>query len=230
MSSSRAAVRRPALRRPAARVLLAAALGVVLAACTTGDDQADEDPPSTTTISPAPDTAEPTEDQPTPDEPDEPEDTATTAPGPDEVVDGFYDDRDGFSIQFPPDWTVQRDGFGLQVFGTPPEQLAPDFADNIGVLFEDTGQPGITAGEYVELSIAQAPTIIDGFELLDQVVVDDTLAAIEYLGNVDRPLHFLAVVRVLDGRAYTATFTATTDTYEANLPAAQEILDTLRAT
>jgi len=38
------------------------------------------------------------------------------------------------------------------------------------------------------------------------------------------------VIRVKDGKAFTATFTATPETYEVGLSAAREILESLRVT
>lgn len=144
--------------------------------------------------------------------------------------DGAYLDRDGFSIVFPPTWEVRADVAGLQVAGFPPEQLAPDFADNVGVSFEDTGDPNITAEEYLDASAQNAPSQIDDFDLVETVVIDDA-ATLEYTGSFNRrPLHFLALIRVKDGKAFTATFTATPETYDVGLSAAREILGSLRVT
>ena len=169
-----------------------------------------------------------------------PSTTATDSPGetstasPSETTDslgddGAYVDRDGFSIVFPPTWEVRADVAGLQVAGFPPEQLAPDFADNVGVIFEDTGDPNITAEEYLDASARNAPSLMDDFDLVETVVIDDA-ATLEYTGSFTRPLHFLALIRVKDGKAFTATFTATPETYEVGLSVAREILESLRVT
>lgn len=141
---------------------------------------------------------------------------------------GAYVDADGFSIVFPENWKVQADIAGLQVLGAPPEQTDPEFSDNVGVLLEATGREGLTAAEYVEASVQNAPQLIPDFTLVER---DDEAGILEYTGTVqDRELHFLARAVVNpDGKAFTATFTATAATFEDGRKAARTVLDSLTA-
>lgn len=212
--------RRPGLAVAAA--LVAALTGCVVDNDPTADDQGPADP--TTIVAPATPTT--TVDPDTPSATPDP-DAPTTSSDP--VADGAYVDRDGFSIVFPSTWEIRTDVGGLQVVGLPPEQLAPDFADNVGVLLEDSGNESLTAQEYADASVQGAPNLIAEFVLVETTVSGDT-ATLEYTGTLGQPLHFLAITKIKDGKAFTATFSATEGTYVAGLEAAQTILASLRAT
>ena len=151
---------------------------------------------------------------------------ASASPAPVSVGEEYVDD-DGFAVTFPAGWTVRQDIAGLQVAGTLPGQTDPDFADNVGVVLEDTGQAAATVAQYLDASVENAPQQIQGFRLVER---DDATGTLEFTGDLGRKLHFLARVVVKDGKAYTATFTATEQTYARGLPTATSVLRTLRAT
>lgn len=138
---------------------------------------------------------------------------------------GEYVDRDGFAVTYPTGWTVRPDLAGLQVVGSPAEQRDPAFADNVGVVLEDTAQPGLTVAQDVQASLTNAPKQIPKFTLIDS---DDKAGTLEYTGEVGRPLHFLARVVVQDGKAFTATYTATTATFDAGRADAEKVLASLQ--
>lgn len=146
---------------------------------------------------------------------------------PSALAGGAYVDPDGFSITYPKDWKVRPDVAGLQVIGTPAKQAAPDFADNVGVLLENTQMKGLTAEQYVKASVQNAPKQVPDFTV---ITMDAKAGTLEYTGTVQRPLHFLARVVVKDGKAFTATFTATAATFAGDRPAAEKVLTSLKAT
>lgn len=200
--------------RTAAALLLATAL---LAGCGGEDEQAAPAPsPSAPAASPSA-AASPAA------SPSAPAGPAQEPP----VAGEEYVDRDGFAITFPEDWQLRQDVAGLQVAGTLPGQDGTAFADNVGVLLETTGRDGLTVEEYLDASVQNAPQQIKGFALVER---DDVAGTLEFTGDIGQPLHFYVRVVVADGDAFTGTFTATEATFADGLPAAREVLDSLRTT
>lgn len=154
--------------------------------------------------------------------------TAGTAPG------GTYTDPSGFAITYPSSWQVRKDVAGLKVFGIVPGGQSADFADNLGVVTETTGKSDLTVKEYLDASVKSAPKLITGFKVVQRstrTVSGEKQGLLEYTGTTSgRSLHFLGVVVVKKGVAYTATLTATPSTYATVLPASQPVLASFHTT
>ena len=126
--------------------------------------------------------------------------------------------RGGYRITVPDSWEARHGAIaeGIEVWLA--GEVEDGFGPNVNVLTQATG--GMTLDEYTETSIANAPTFVKDFEVLDsrrETGPNGTeLAVLEYSGEAgtDRPLRFLAVWTVNDGQAVVATFTTTPERYE----------------
>jgi hypothetical protein len=198
--------------------LFGALLMVVVAACSGGAGSTDsaEGP----TASPALPTAEPMTEAPSLSPPPtavaSSAPTVTGSPGP--PGESFDDPEEAYQITVPDSWEARHgaiaEGIGVWLAG----EVEDGFGPNVNVLTQTTG--GMTLDEYTESSIANAPTFVKDFEVLDsrrETGPNGTeLAVLEYSGEAgtDRPLRFLAVWTVNDEQAVVATFTTTPERYE----------------
>jgi len=142
--------------------------------------------------------------------------TSTGGPGP--AVESFVDPEGAYRITVPDSWEARHGAIaeGIEVWLA--GAVEDEFGPNVNVLTQASG--GMTLDEYTESSIANAPTFVKDFEVLDsrrETGPNGTeLAVLEYSGEAgtDRPLRFLAVWTVNDGQAVVATFTTTPERYE----------------
>jgi hypothetical protein len=129
----------------------------------------------------------------------------------------FVDPEGDYRITIPDDWEARHGAFaqGIEVWLV--AEVADAFGPNVNVLTQAVGD--MTLDEYTEMSIATAPNLVKDFEVQDsrtEVAPSGTeLAVLEYSGEAgaDRPLRFLAVWTVRDGKAIVATFTSTPEAY-----------------
>jgi len=140
-------------------------------------------------------------------------------------VQEYVDEESGFAIDFPQDWEVDADAQGVAVRALPPQEET-GFADNVTVIVDDT-----TAGtkeQYLDTALSSAPTLVDDFELVRREVVGD-VGLFEFTASAQgSPLHVLVGVVVVDGQAYVASFTATSQTYDERRQTAERVLRSLR--
>ena len=201
--------------------LFAALLVVVVAACSgaAGSTDSAQGP----TASQAPPSAEPITEAPAT-SPTSPHQTtaASSAPtstgGPGPAGESYVDPEGAYRITVPDSWEARPGAIaeGIEVWLA--GEVEDGFGPNVNVLTQASG--GMTLDEYTETSIANAPTFVKDFEVLDsrrETGPNGTeLAVLEYSGEAgtDRPLRFLAVWTVNDGQAVVATFTTTPERYE----------------
>lgn len=140
-------------------------------------------------------------------------------------VQEYVDEESGFAIDFPQEWEVDADAQGVAVRALPPQEET-GFADNVTVIVDDT-----TAGtkeQYLDTALSSAPTLVDDFELVRREVVGD-VGLFEFTASAQgSPLHVLVGVVVVDGQAYVASFTATSQTYDERRQTAERVLRSLR--
>ena len=130
-----------------------------------------------------------------------------------------YTDEDGeYSMAVNPAWT-QSEFSGLPVWYT--GAGTSDFGDNVNILTENYDGD---LGDYLDLSVENAPTQIENFELVSSdietgafgqeigVMVFNGVA-----GAVDMPLTFYATVVVGNGNAVVATFTAPQSQFDTDV-------------
>ena len=141
-------------------------------------------------------------------------------------------DPAAFRIVFPQTWRLRTDVPGLAVVGVPPGQAGP-FADNVGVIGEDTGSADLTVEQYLSAAQRLAPRAVEDFQAVSRAVRTVTgrpQGLLEYTSRAGgRALHHLAVVVLRPGRACAATLTAAESTYAELLPAAAPVLASFRA-
>jgi hypothetical protein len=198
--------------------LFAALLLVVVAACSGAASSTDS--AQGPTASQAPPTAEPMTEAPatspaqTTVAPSAP--TSTGGPGP--AGESFVDPEGAYRITVPDSWEARHGAIaeGIEVWLA--GEVEDRFGPNVNVLTQASG--GMTLDEYTESSIANAPSFVKDFEVIDsrrETGPNGTeLAVLEYSGEAgtDRPLRFLAVWTVNNGQAVVATFTTTPERYE----------------
>jgi len=101
------------------------------------------------------------------------------------------------------------------------------FALNVNVLTQ--AAPGMDLAGYLELSIDNAPLLLDDFELLDESIVESDagqgLAVMEYAGA---DLQYLGVFAIDSGQAIVATLTAPTHRFNAIRDSVMPYLLTLK--
>jgi hypothetical protein len=142
--------------------------------------------------------------------------TDTGRPGP--PGESYADPEGAYRITVPDSWEARHGAIaeGIEVWLA--GEVEDEFGPNVNVLTQASGN--MTLDEYTETSIANAPTFVKDFEVLDsrrETGPNGTeLAVLEYSGEAgsDRPLRFLAVWTVNDGRAVVATFTTTPERYD----------------
>ena len=196
----------------------AALLMVVVAACSGGAGSTDS--AQVPTASQALPTAEPVTEAPSSSPPPTTiASSASTDTGTPGLPGQSYVDPEGaYRITVPDSWEARHGAIaeGIEVWLS--GEVEDEFGPNVNVLTQTTG--GMTLDEYTESSIANAPTFVKDFEVLDsrrETGPNGTeLAVLEYSGEAgtDRPLRFLAVWTVNDGQAVVATFTTTPERYE----------------
>ena len=196
----------------------AALLMVVVAACSGGAGSTDS--AQGPTASQALPTAEPVTEAPSmsPPPPTVASSASTDTGTPGLPSESYVDPEGAYRITVPDSWEARHGAIaeGIEVWLA--GEVEDGFGPNVNVLTQTTG--GMTLDEYTESSIANAPTFVKDFEVLDsrrETGPNGTeLAVLEYSGEAgtDRPLRFLAVWTVNDGQAVVATFTTTPERYE----------------
>ena len=217
------------LKRPALALLLVAVGACSGATGPTGSTAALTSSPatspspiaSTPAVSETPETTAPTE----------PPASPTGSAGAGLPGQSFVDPEGDYRITVPDDWEARHGVVAQGIETWLVAEVADAFGPNVNVLTQPVGD--MTLDEYTEISIATAPNLVKDFEVLDsrtEVGPNGTeLAVLEYSGEAgtDRPLRFLAVWTVHDGKAIVATFTTTPEAYEGQRDAVLPYLLTL---
>lgn len=144
-----------------------------------------------------------------------------------------YDNRTyGFSVNYPSDWVMREGLMGTAViFLSPLENKNDAFMENINIVVQDLTQP-VTLEEYVAVSVQQ----------LRQIVVDGTILSIRrsqldgrpcaeiiYTGRqVQFTLKWLCRVVLVQDRAYSLTYTAEMNRFDAWLDTVDQIFDSFK--
>jgi hypothetical protein len=123
----------------------------------------------------------------------------------------FEDPQGTYEIAVDPDWVPNHGALvaGLEVWFVG-ETSPSGFGPNVNILTQDA--PGVDLGEYLELSIQNAPALIQDFRLIDQGLIEGAagqpLGIMEYEGLTSGQfLRFLGIFALKDGRATVATLT-----------------------
>lgn len=122
-----------------------------------------------------------------------------------------------FTIGYPAAWDVQTNTFGAVVtFLSPLTDDADPFHESVNIVVEDLGGVEISLDDYVEVALAQLPTVIPDIQLNNQI--DDTMGGvpskiITYTGSQEGfDFTWVQEVSLFDGSAYVLTYTGLTGT------------------
>jgi hypothetical protein len=144
----------------------------------------------------------------------------------------YSDSKYGFTIQHPKDWEKQVGAMGSAVVMLSPREGDSDkFRENVNVLVQKLPDK-MTLDQYTKMSLEQAPTLITGFDLLDQ-------GSTQLAGRPARRVHYRGeqgsfrleweqVWTVLGGQAFILTYTADRGRYGAYLRTAEAIFASFR--
>jgi hypothetical protein len=158
---------------------------------------------------------------------------ASSAASSDPLADAmpFVDPQGSYEIEVDPDWEASHGTMVAEVEAWLVAEPSDGFAPNVNVLTQAV--PGMDLDGYLDLSVAQAPAMLQDFELVRRDVVEgaaNELGVMEYTGTQGgRPLHFLATVAVGDGTAIVATFTVPPEAFDDLRCEVEPFLLTLRA-
>jgi len=141
------------------------------------------------------------------------EPTTISDPG---SVDEIFVDPDGdYTMKIDPGWRPEpgllSDEF--QLWSVAPPDHDAEIVPNINVLVQQVGE--LDAADYLEVSVDTGPAFLDGFELVDQGIIEgangQTLATMEYS---DHELHYVGFFAVGHGKAAIVTLTASPEQFE----------------
>lgn len=118
-----------------------------------------------------------------------------------------------FSMEYPVDWTVDRDNPGVVVMFLSPLSDGDEFSENVNVVVEDLGGADVTLEEYIELALAQLEPAIGNFSLNNQF--GDVMGGVDswiltYTGTESGlDITWVQEIAIFEGQAYVFTYTGT---------------------
>ncbi|MDG0812547.1 PsbP-related protein [Cohnella rhizosphaerae] len=151
-----------------------------------------------------------------------------------ELKSGFelYEDADdGYSIQYPKDWTVQTDIQGVSAaFLSPADGDSDPFKENVTLVVQELG--GAATGsldQYAAETQKALEKMITNFKLVSSEKSDaDHAFFLEYTGTQGQfDLHWQQAAIIDDDKAYIVTYTAEPGNVEKYQDTVGEMIDTL---
>ena len=143
-----------------------------------------------------------------------------------------YEDRDyGIKVAYPENWKIQtRDDFLMSgvIFISPPENEEDNFRENVSIFVENLVSP-TSLSQYTEESLAEIKRLSDPniSDARMTVLGSNTGSTVTYEGEENNmAVKRMQIWTVSEGKAYTITYTATPDRYEAFLPTVKQIIAT----
>ena len=138
-----------------------------------------------------------------------------------------------FTVAIPGTWRLPKKKVEVAEAVWFTQRGADDFDPNVNVLVEQLAG-SMTIDEYLELSVANGPTLVNGFQLLDARQVRLTNGELggrfEYSGEFrEKAFRFLAIISIDDTVAAVATYTDIASAYEKSASAIEPYLLTLSA-
>ncbi|WP_217594648.1 PsbP-related protein [Cohnella sp. GbtcB17] len=143
----------------------------------------------------------------------------------------YEDADDGYSIQYPKDWTVQTDITGVSAaFLSPSEGDSDAFKENVTLVVQELG--GATTGsidQYAAETQKALEKMITDFKLVSSEKSDeDNAFFLEYTGKQGQyDLHWQQAAIIEKDKAYIVTYTAEPGNVEKYQDTVGEMIDTL---
>ncbi|SFB43930.1 protein of unknown function [Cohnella sp. OV330] len=151
-----------------------------------------------------------------------------------ELKSGFqlYEDADdGYSIQYPKDWTVQTDIQGVSAaFLSPADSDADPFKENVTLVVQELGSAATgSIDQYADETQKALEKMITDFKLVSSEKSDEDHAFfLEYTGTQGQyDLHWQQAAIIEGDKAYIVTYTAEPGNLEKYQDTVGEMIDTL---
>lgn len=143
----------------------------------------------------------------------------------------YEDADDGYSIQYPKDWTVQTDITGVSAaFLSPADGDSDTFKENVTLVVQDlAGAATSSLDQYASETQKALEKMITNFKLVSSEKSDENHAFfLEYTGTQGQfDLHWQQAAIIEDDKAYIVTYTAEPGNVEKYQDTVGEMIDTL---
>ncbi len=139
----------------------------------------------------------------------------TTISEPESVDEVFVDPKGHYTMKIDPAWKPEPglSSDEVRFWSVAPPDHSAEIVPNVGILVQEVGQ--LDAAGYLEVSVETGPAFLDGFELVDQGIIQgangQTLATMEYSDN---ELHYVGFFAVGHGKAAIVTLTTSPEQFE----------------
>lgn len=134
----------------------------------------------------------------------------------------------GFTIQYPTYWTYNEFSDDLMGRGVVLKDTDELKGENVVILIQDLSANPMNLEEYTELSLKQAPQLVDEYKLVesgDILLGGNNAKKIVYTGNQqDIDLKYYSVWTVKNNQAYVIAYTAQIDDYSRSIDVANNII------
>lgn len=139
--------------------------------------------------------------------------------------------EDGYSIQYPKDWTVQNDIQGVSAaFLSPADNDSDLFKENVTLVVQDLGAAATgSIDQYADETQKALEKMITNFKLVSsEKSEEDHSFFLEYTGQQGQyDLHWQQAAIIGNDKAYIVTYTAEPDSVEKYQDTVGEMIDTL---
>jgi len=143
----------------------------------------------------------------------------------------FTDKENGYSIQYPKDWTVQTKVQGVNAaFLSPSEGADDQFNENVTLVVQDlSGAQAGTMEQYANETQKALEKMITDFKLVSsEHSEDDKAFFLEYTGKQGQfDLHWQQAAMIKGDKAFIVTYTAEPDSVEKYQDTVGAMVDTL---
>jgi hypothetical protein len=152
----------------------------------------------------------------------------------DENTKSYSNSNFGFKVNYPTDWQFKE--FEDQLLGKGVYFTSTDeyIAENIVIQIQDLSSQPMSLEEYNELSLNQAPQLVEEFELdseSDYTISGYDAKRIIYTGiQNELDMKWMTTYTIKDNNAYVIAYTGLTDSYDSYLPIANQIIDSFQFT
>ncbi len=152
----------------------------------------------------------------------------------DENTKSYSNPNFGFKVNYPTDWQFKE--FEDQLLGKGVYFTSTDeyVAENIVIQIQDLSSQPMTLEEYNELSLNQAPQLVEEFELnseSDYTISGYDAKRIIYTGiQNELNMKWMTTYTIKDNNAYVIAYTGLTDSYDSYIPIANQIINSFQFT
>ncbi len=142
--------------------------------------------------------------------------------------------ENGYSLQYPPDWSLDKSGQSGTSFIVLSQQESPDdnFRENVNLLIQDLSGMNIDLDKYTEISLDQVKAMLTKGKIMESVTKnarDMQYQKVVYTGVQGiYEIYCQQYYWVRDDKAYVLTLTCETDKVESFKNTGEMILDSFK--